>query len=137
MFWFSITISEWFQNTEVYDKVCASLFSLVIINISLNEIMDVTKTEHKRNNLNHSENLLYQIVFTEWLLLARRFIANKAMFGYCQVMSKAFFRKGARVAFLVFDSILSFGWFHVDKLNNIELRTLLPPQALAILIISR
>lgn len=42
-----------------------SLFSLVLNNISLNEIMDVTKTEYKINNINHSENLLYQIVFTE------------------------------------------------------------------------
>lgn len=134
MFWFSITISEWFQNTKVYYCIrFVSLFSSVLNNISLNEIMDVTKTEHKRNNINHSENLLYQIVFSEW----RRFIANKAMFGYCRVMSKAFFRKGGRPRSLVFDSILSFGWFHVDMLNNIELRALLPPQALAILIIFR
>lgn len=47
MFWFSITISEWFQNTEVYDKICASLFSLVLNNISLNEIMDFKKLDIK------------------------------------------------------------------------------------------
>lgn len=33
--------------------------------------MDVTKTEHKRNNINRSKNLLYQIVFTERLLVAQ------------------------------------------------------------------